>query len=356
MYKYEHGGNEIFKNENIIDFSANINPLGLKNGSLEVLKNAMENSVVYPDNFSTKLRKAIEEYENINKEYIFCSNGASDIIFRFISYLKPKKSLILAPTFSDYERALKTVDCKIYKHILLEENQFKLRKDILEVLENEKFDVIFLCNPNNPTGQLIKSNLVEKILDISKQRNTYVFIDECFIDFIKDNKEYSSKKFIEKYNNLIILKAFTKIFALAGFRLGYCITSNLKTIENLYFYGADWPVSVFAQEMGIYCLKDYNEYLDESLKYILKEKKKLEENIKKLNFKIIGSNANYIFFKGKEKFDKILYNKYNISIRNCGNYTGLSDEYFRIGVYKEEQNNKLIFAINDIIEKEILNG
>ncbi len=345
MYKYEHGGNEVFKNKNIIDFSANINPLGLKENSLYVLKNALDKSVFYPDNFSTNLREAIEDYENINKDYIFCSNGASDIIFRFVNYVKPKKALILAPTFADYERALKTVNCEIYKHILLEDDDFNLKDNILNIVQEQQFDVIFLCNPNNPTGQLIENGLIEKVLEIS---NGYVFVDECFIDFIKDNNNYTSKKLIDKYDKLIILKAFTKIFALAGFRLGYCITSNLKTIENLYFYGADWPVSTFAQEMGIYCLKDCNTYLKESLDYIKIEKNKIINILKKLNFKIIGSNANYIFFKGFKNFDKILYEKYNICIRNCGNYTNLSDEYFRIGIYKKEQNEKLINAIKEI--------
>lgn len=355
MYKYEHGGNEIFKNKSIIDFSANINPLGLKEGSLKVLEKAMAYSTMYPDNFSVELRKAIGKYENVKIENIFCSNGASDIIFRFISYVKPKKALILAPTFSDYERALKTVDCEIQKYILLEENDFNLTEDILLTLETEKFDIVFLCNPNNPTGQLITNGLIEKVLKLCKNNNTYLFVDECFIDFIAKKDLYSSKKFIDKYDNLIILKAFTKIFALPGFRLGYCITSNLTIIENLYFYGADWAVSIFAQEMGTYCIDGCEKYLCESLKYIDEEKPKLKKAILDCGFKIIGSKANYIFFKGKSGFDKILYNDYNISIRNCENYTALSNEYFRIGIYKKYQNQQLIFAINDIL-KEGFNG
>lgn len=345
MYKYEHGGNEIFKNKNIIDFSANINPLGLKENSLEVMKNALDKSVFYPDNFSTNLRQAISRYENINKDYIFCSNGASDIIFRIVNYIKPKNALILAPTFADYERALKTVNCKIYKHILLEKDSFNLKEDILEIIKKEQFDIIFLCNPNNPTGQLIENKLIEKILKISKG---YVFVDECFIDFIKYNNNYTCKELINKYDNLIILKAFTKIFALAGFRLGYCITNNLNTINNLYFYGADWAVSIFAQEMGIYCLKNFEEYLKKSLEYISIEKDKIISSLKRLDFKIIGSNANYIFFKGYKGFDKTLYDNYNICIRSCSNYTNLTDEYFRIGIYKKEQNEILIEAIEEI--------
>lgn len=345
MYKYEHGGNEIFKNKNIIDFSANINPLGLPQNSLEILEKSIKNSIFYPDNFSTELRKAISNFENINFENIFCGNGASDIIFRFVYFLKPKKALILAPTFSEYERALKAVDCEIYKYNLLEENDFNLKEDIIEIIKNQKFDIIFLCNPNNPTGQLIKNQLIEKILINS---TTYLFIDECFIDFIKNNEHFSSKKFIDNYSNLIILKAFTKIFAMAGFRLGYCITSNQKIIQNLYFYGADWGVSNLAQDMGVNCIENSKEYLQKSLKYIEIEKEKIINSLLCLNFKIIGSNANYIFFKGFKNFDKILYNNYNIAIRNCGNYTNLSNEFFRIGIYKKEQNQKLIDAINNI--------
>lgn len=107
--------------------------------------------------------------------------------------------------------------------------------------------------------------------------------------------------------------------------------------------------------MGIYCLKDSDIYLKQSLDYISKEKEKLKDIILSINFNIIGSNANYIFFKGTENFDKLLYNNYNISIRNCSNYTGLSNKFFRIGIYKKEQNEKFINAINDIKKKGILN-
>ena len=345
MYKYEHGGNEIFKNKNVIDFSANINPLGLKEGSLDVLKMAMEQSTLYPDNFSTDLRQKIAQFENIDKDNIFCSNGASDIIFRFVNYVKPKKALVLAPTFADYERALKTVGCNIHYYFLKEEDDFNLKDDIINMLKQNDFDIIFLCNPNNPTGQLIKNNLIENIL---KNTKGYVFVDECFIDFIKNNKIYTSKSLTKKYDKLIILKAFTKIFALAGFRLGYCITNNKNTIDNLYFYGADWGVSIFAQKMGIHCLNNCDEYILKSLDYIEKEKLKIIKALQGLGFKIIGSNANYIFFKGQKDFDKILYERYNICIRNCKNYKNLSDKFFRIGVYKKEQNEILLNALKEL--------
>ena len=353
MYKYEHGGNERFKNKDIIDFSANINPLGIKKDALKVLENSFKTSSLYPDNFSTKLREKISLYENIDSKNIFCSNGASDIIFRSVLYLKPKSALVLAPTFSDYERALNTVNTKIYKYNLKKEKDFNLDEHILYTIENNNFDMIFLCSPNNPTGQIIEKNLLEKILYICKTKNTFVFIDECFLDFLENKEDYTAKYFMNSYKNFCILKAFTKMFAMAGFRLGYCICPSEEFINNLYSYGADWAVSVFAQDMGVYVLENSKDYIKNSIEYINKEKANIINSLEALDFKIIGSKANYIFFKAYEDFDKILYKKYNICIRNCSNYSNLNDEYFRLGISTKENNQKLKDALEEIRKKVI---
>lgn len=352
MYRYEHGGNERFKNKDIIDFSANINPLGLKKDALKILEKVLKESIFYPDNFSTKLRLAIEKYENVDKDNIFCSNGASDIIFRAVSYIKPKNALVLAPTFADYERALKTVDANIYRYMLKEDDDFNLTEYFLETLQKQDIDMLFLCSPNNPTGQVIEKALLIEILKLCKKKNIFVFIDECFIDFLEDRESITAKCFLDEYKNLCILKAFTKIFAMAGFRLGYCLSSNKEFINNLYFYGADWAVSTFSQEMGVYCLKDSLGYIEESIAYINKEKQDIIKLLENLGFKVIGSKANYIFFKAYKGFDEVLYKKYNICIRNCKNYINLTDEYFRLGISKKEENEKLKIALKQIYKGE----
>lgn len=348
MYKYEHGGNVFYNNPDIIDFSANINPLGLPNGVADAIKVAITDCTRYPDPFSCELREMIAGYEKCYSSQIICANGASEIIFRLSNWLRPKRALIIAPTFSDYERALIASGCKdIYRYQLYEKNEFGLDFGILEVIKNGNFNVVWLCNPNNPTGCLIPKKLLDEIINLCYHSDCYVVVDECFLDFVPDKASYTVKSEIEQYQNLIVLKAFTKIFALAGIRLGYALCNNQKVIEGLYYHGADWSVSGLAQAAGLAALSNPEEYISKSLRYIDMEKSKLESCFESAGFKVFGSNANYLFIKNEYNFDlkETLLEKHRMMIRSCANYHGLSKQFCRIGVLKAEQNQKLIGAI-----------
>ena len=146
MDKYEHGGTDAR-----IDFSANINPLGMPEGAYKALSGAIRSCGTYPDPECTVLREKIGQRENIQPEHIICGNGAADLIFRTVFAAKPKKALLLAPTFSEYEKALSAAGCEINFYALKEENDFALGDDYINVLEGG-YDIVFLCSPNNPTG------------------------------------------------------------------------------------------------------------------------------------------------------------------------------------------------------------
>lgn len=350
MYKYEHGGNAFYNNPVIIDFSANINPLGLPNGVADAIKEAITDCTRYPDPFSYELREKIADYEKCASSHIICANGASEIIFRLSNWLRPKKALVLAPSFSDYERALIASGCRdIYRYQLYEENEFGLDFGILEVIKSGEFDVVWLCNPNNPTGCLIPKKLLDEIISLCYRSDCYVVVDECFMDFVSDKALYTVKSEVEQYQNLIVLKAFTKIFALAGIRLGYALCSNKKVIDGLCYHGADWSVSNLAQAAGVAALSNPEEYILKSLHYIDMEKIKLKSCFERAGFKVFGSTANYLFIKNEYNFDlkETLLEEHRIMIRSCGNYHGLGKQFCRIGVLKAEQNQKLIGAIKD---------
>ncbi|MGI5902067.1 MAG: threonine-phosphate decarboxylase CobD [Desulfitobacteriia bacterium] len=358
MYEYVHGGDlytaqKKVGNKKILDFSVNINPLGIPEGVKEAIKKAIEDCVNYPDPFCRELTRALAAYENTEPENILCANGASELIFRLPVALKPKNALLLAPTFADYEKALRTVDCNIYYYSLEPENDFSLQEDFLELLEN-RMDMIWICNPNNPTGQGTENALIKRVLEkSSKIRTSYekssiVIVDECFMDFVEEPQNYSVQNLIGSYNNLVILKAFTKAFAIPGIRLGYLLTTNKELINKLRLAGQDWSVSSLAQAAGVRALREEG-YLQESLTLVKKERAFLKKELQALGFKVYGSLANYIFFYAPKhrELDKILLSK-GFLIRSCANYRGLGFGYYRIAVKKHEDNTKLLDALEAV--------
>lgn len=339
--------------QEILDFSANINPLGLPQSIKKAVIEQIDSFVSYPDPHCRQLVQAISRFEDIPKETIVCGNGAADLIFRLVLSLKPKNAILLAPTFAEYEKALEIVECQVEKHVLLWKNDFQLKEDFLEKL-NPSVDILFLCNPNNPTGQLVNPSLLKEILIQCKKNDILLVLDECFIDFLENPMEHSCKKFIEQYDNLFILKAFTKNFAMAGFRLGYGICSNLNLLASISATGQPWSVSIPAQIAGVQALGE-REYLEETRKLISFEKQYLIKELEKLKIKVYRGAANYLFFKipnitckkEEEQFQKALLQK-GILIRSCSNYAGLDSSYFRIAVKLHKDNCRLIEALQQI--------
>ena len=333
----------------ILDFSANINPLGLPNGVKNRIKESIDSFDVYPDPLCRELVSELSAYEEVPTEWILCGNGAADIIYRTVAGIKPKKAMVLAPTFAEYEEALNTVSCEVTRFKLYENNNYQVREAFLDAL-TEDMDMLFLCNPNNPTGQLISKDFLLMILKRCKALGILLFIDECFNEFLEEPATYSIKEYLKEYDNLLILKAFTKIYAMAGIRLGHCITSNRELIKKLREAGQPWSVSTPAQAAGVQAIRE-REYLTRAKALIREERDYLTENLKEFDFIVFPSNANYIFIKDSCSADKplheILFEK-GILIRNCDNYHGLGPGYYRICIKKHEENVKLIKALREI--------
>ncbi len=179
--------------------------------------------------------------------------------------------------------------------------------------------------------------------------DTIVVIDECFMDFVSDNEDYSAKNLLGIYSNLVILKAFTKIFAMAGIRLGYCMSSNIRIMDGIKETGPVWNVSTIAQAAGVAAVKE-TEYLKESLEYIDEQRKYLLDKLDILGLKVYSPSANYILFKCTKDIDlKYELLQYGIMIRSCANFEGLDDSYYRIAVKKEEDNKLLFRALKNIL-------
>lgn len=333
--------------DKIIDFSSNINPLGMPDSVKKAAINSISHSDRYPDINSRELIRSISKEENVPENWIFTSNGAAEAIFRIAYFLKPEKGLVTAPSFSEYESALKSSGSQIGYYNLTEEHDFKIEDDILNYIDTET-KVIFICNPNNPTGQLTKRETLEKIIIQCKDVGAFAAVDECFLDFVENKEQYSVVNLMKEYDNLIVLKAFTKIYAIPGIRLGYCMSSDNKLIEGLKSSGPPWSVSTIAQSAGIAALKE-KEYAARTVEYIKEQRKYLTDELKKLNLKTYNSYANYILFKMPDGIDlKEEMLKKGILIRSCSNYRNLGSSYYRIAVKSDRENSMLINVLKEI--------
>lgn len=333
-----HGG-DIYRHPDVIDFSVNTNPLGTP----ESVKRAVQESVAkiehYPDVRCEALREAISRFEQVNMEEILCGNGAAELFFAAVQAVWPRKALVIAPSFSEYEEALRSVGAEVEYYYLCEEDNFQIREDYVDKL-SEEIDMIFLCNPNNPTGVLLERKFILEVLKRCKEKNSLFVLDECFVDFVEEPENHTIKDMLKEYPNLFLLKAFTKRYAMAGVRLGYGLSSNQRLLEKIQHCGQPWAVSTVAQKAGIAALKE-EEYVKRSMAYVHAQRKKLIKNLTLLGYKTFDSKANYIFFQGEEGlYEKCL--EKGILIRDCSNYYGLKKGYYRVAVKLQEENEKLL--------------
>ena len=351
-----HGGN-IYKlqregKKDILDYSSNINPLGVP----ESLKKAVsENFSVltrYPDINYTELRESIGKYNNISPENIIAGNGATEVLFLYIKALKPKKVLIATPTFAEYERAVKNAECEIDFFELKEEDNFILNKDKF-IQKAVNYNLAVICNPNNPTGKFISKEIIFEINENLKKSGTKLFIDECFIEFISGWKEKTSALF--KSENIFILRALTKFFALPGLRLGYGICFDKKIIEKINEMREPWSVNGFADLAGKVILNDI-EYIKNTEKWILEERKYFTDSLKKIEenkkIKIYETKTNFILIKllemTSEEFKSRMEEK-NILVRNASNFKFLDNSFIRFAIKDREKNKKVIEAVREVL-------
>jgi len=347
----KHGGNiesvakkyNIHK-ENIIDFSANINFVGPPPDVYSRLKKELESITRYPEMDSKTLKKKLANKYGFEKDNYIIGNGAVELIYILVKVLKPKQSLVYAPTFSEYEKALSTVNSQINYHYLKRENKFKLDVEELKADLTDEIDLFFLCNPNNPTGNFISKEEVKQILKHNEKHNIFTIIDEAFVDFLDRN--ITAISLLKEYDKVFILRSLTKFFAIPGLRLGFGIGKQ-GLIDKMNGFKDPWNVNILAQKAGEIILNQ-DEYIKLTKKVIYKEKLFLYQELKKIeNIEVYYPNANYIFIDLKNSgynstavYEKLA--KKGILIRNCFNYRGLDDNFIRIAVKSREDNKKLI--------------
>ena len=352
-----HGGNIFMASEElgipedkIMDFSVSINPLGMPKGVMKEIKRSLNNLSYYPDPDAKALRLEIAKYHNIDPKHIICGNGSTELIYLIIRALQPKRVLVPVPTFSEYERACKSYGARVINYGLKKENNFDIDVDeFIGVMwgKGELFDMVFLCNPNNPTGRLIQKKDVLRIAAAAKALKSYLIVDEAFIDFVPDASVIHE---VEKNPYLIVIRSMTKFYALAGLRLGYGIFPK-RIVNILKQYKEPWTVNTLAQKAGIAALRD-SMYEQETFRLFGQEKNFLETSFKKFGIRYIPSSANYYLlrFSSAKQVSRRL-KKNGILARDCSDFMGLeNDSYIRIAVKAHKDNAYLLKVLSKCIE------
>ena len=345
----QHGG-DVYGGGITLDFSANTNPLGTPPSVLEAVCRALPRLHRYPDPYCRRLVQAIAGHEQVPASYILCGNGAADLIYTYCAALRPRTAVELAPTFGEYGAGLAQVGCRVERYFLHQAQNFDLDERFLSFLEEKKTEVVFLCNPNNPTGRLIPLPLLEQILQYCAAQGARLFLDECFLDLTEDG--VSAKSLLAAHPELLILKAFTKSYGMAGIRLGYCLCADNALLRRMATASPPWNVSSPAQSAGVAALAE-RDFLQRTLSLVHTERRWLTDNLTALGFWVCPSHANYLLFRGPLGLREGLLQQ-GIAIRGCGNYNGLGDRWYRIAVRPHGENEALITAIRQFCKEKSL--
>lgn len=340
-----HGG-DLFGYDIKLDFSVNTNPLGTPKTVMQAVVDSASQLCRYPDPQCRELVAALAKYEGVPEEFVLCGCGAAELIYAYCGVMGGGKALLTAPTFSEYAAALEAAGGKADFFSLREEDGFAVSELFLQELEETSCKVVFLCNPNNPTGRLISSPVLQEICEICKRRGIRLFVDECFLDLSDVGREASLVHLLGEFPDLFILKAFTKSYGMAGLRLGYCLCGDRALLAAMGRRAQPWNVSLPAQAAGVTALKE-QAFLEEARKLIAQERRFLSMNLEKLSFKVYPSQANYLLLKSDVPIFEPLRDR-GILIRDCSNYAGLDAGFYRVAVKRREENQLLVEALSDI--------
>lgn len=339
-----HGG-DVYGAQIRLDFSSNVNPLGPPPSVISAMQRACAQVRQYPDPYCRALTRAIAAHEGVPERSILCGAGAAELIYAYCDALRPKKIAELAPTFSEYSAAAAHFGASVARFSLHAPN-FAPDETLFSFLESEKPDALFLCTPNNPTGKTIPRALLEAVLQQCKKQHTHVLLDECFLDF---TDEKSAQDLLPQFENLLILKAFTKNFALAGARVGYCLTENHALLREMSQSCQPWNVSLPAQAAGVAALLEWSWVL-RARDLTRRERAYLSQELPALGFSVCPSEANYLLLRAPVGLDAALLRR-GIAIRNCENYPGLGPGWYRIAVRLHEENEALLETMRRITEE-----
>lgn len=335
------------KKEEIVSFSANVNPLGVSPLLRSALSEKIDAITTYPDREYTSLRKCIAAYCGTEYENVIVGNGSTELISLFIQIEHPKKALVIGPTYSEYEREIALGGGTTLYYPLKESDNFKLNVEDFLTHLNESIDLLVICNPNNPSSSSIRRGEMRHILDACKQHDIYVMVDETYVEFADDMEEISAVPLTNYYNNIVILRGTSKFFAAPGLRLGYAVTGNRDLIEAINTRKNPWTINSLAVVAGETMFRD-REYIEQTKRLISSERARIFDLLKKNpDFKVYEPSGNFMLVRilkenvtSQDLFDRAIREK--MMIRDCSTFPFLDNKYVRFCIMKREDNDRLL--------------
>ena len=358
------------REEDIIDFSSNINPFvaeGLESKVMVALSAARS----YPDIHYTRLTEQLANYLKCEKQQVIVGNGATEIMYllmkaiaelnkedqiavdEHIQELQKMRLGVMNPTFSEYERSARLNGLEIV-NFYLEEVESKRREFVINLKavkeQLEQIDALFVCNPNNPTGNVQD---LKPLASLLKEKSIWLIVDETFMEFVDQDETYSLIGEIQSYPKLIVIKAITKFYGLPGIRLGYGVTSSKALLEKMYDYKEPWTVNSFAEQLTGTLLED-QAYQVKSKAYFKEERQRMLHALRGLkHLTVYDTDTNFILLKLHEmkagELKEKLFREDNILIRDASNFKGLNDQFVRVAIKAAHENTQLLQALQRIL-------
>lgn len=347
MNRYDHGGQVYDESGNAgdwLDFSANINPLGLSEKILRALTDNLRGVVNYPDPNATELKRAICSRYGVHEKHLVLLNGAAEFFYLYLNVTRPEKVLLPVPSFVEYERAARAAGCDVKFFVTDAAENFSVNVDKLCDVAKD-FDCVIIGRPNNPTGNLIDAEKILRLAQVTK-----VVVDESFIDFIdvESVRKFASEK-------ISVVQSLTKIFAIPGLRLGFAVVDE-KIATRLNLSKDVWNVNFLAQKAGTAALSD-EEFLRRTRAWLSTETKFFVERLSRLRgVKVFPPSANFVLLKldTVALAEKVLLDlrREKILLRHCANFAGLDGSYLRSAIRSRAENLLLLNALEKFLEVE----
>lgn len=358
-----HGGNlqqaaELYgvKSDDFLDFSANISWLGPPPGINEAIERGISVMQHYPDPKSRNLVQAIAHATNLPPDHILVGNGSIELIYALLRGLGQQRALVAEPTFNEYARAVQLVGGEVTSFQLLAEQDWKVDlKSVAERLEN--VDLVFLCNPNNPTGQLLPKRELVWFIEEAKKHGTMVIVDEAFLDFVEDFADctYSVLDLVTFVDNLVVLRSFTKFFAIPGLRLGFCVASP-SLIRLISANQEPWTVNCIAQSVGELLVADILAPFRKQVRQKIQESR--DQMVTALTEKCrirSWGQVNYLFLDlgvgvdGAALTSALGYQ--GLLVRDCNSFGKRFGHYLRVAVRSPEENSHLVRILELVLRE-----
>ncbi|KXT83799.1 L-threonine 3-O-phosphate decarboxylase [Streptococcus sp. DD11] len=358
----EHGGNAAalaeafgYSLDDCLDFSANINPLGLSPRLRDCLLDALDDALVhYPDSVYRHSREALGDHHGLDSSQVLLGNGAVELFYDLARFFHPQTLLTLSPTFMEYEKAFAQVQTET-KRVVLEAPDYSWSfEQLLPALETlAAGDAVLICNPNNPTGSLSRRSELEKLASFLQEREMVLIVDEAFMDFLEDERDFSFTYSLKDFPNAVVVRSLTKFYAIPGLRLGYALSCHPACFEAVEGSRAPWSVNALADKAVPALLGD-RDYQEATRQWLRAEQAFLYQGLSAVaQLRPVRPSVNYIFFEYLGPLDlRQELRKRKIFIRSCQNYPNLTDRHYRVAIRSRQENEQLLAALTAVLMKE----